>query len=439
MSSVLPRLSALALAFLLVSGCGGGSGGNIGGGGGGGGTSTTVNVTFTGGTPSAVATQIGSGAFTAVSPSGTLTLTLPSGTTTFAVAFLCQGAVYAETDAYQTVEEATTADGTSFTWPCFAPISTGSTGTLSFDVDSSAIPNDSTVEIEALNGDYSSELGLGEPFSFQAPVGSDTVEILAYGGGSVPVSEVLFAAKIFTDQTVPGSLNGGATVVLGPADETTMQSITYSNAPGVASVPESNVVFCPTGAVNSNFCIEDALNATSQFSVLPGSATPTGGTYFVQAADGYQYSGNSGSGNNLVWAATSTSGGAPVALTFPAPWPTFTPTPAALPTLSTAYSGFAGKTDVSQSGSFFWSPTMTSVDVYSMTASENYQNGSISITFPNLSTIPGFLPLPASGASISWFVSVEQGSIPNAAGVPPLNTPIPSVQAVSNSGAYDVP
>ena len=85
--------------------------------------------------------------------------------------------MYAETDAYQTVEEATTADGTSFTWPCFAPISTGSTGTLSFDVDSSAIPNDSTVEIEALNGDYSSELGLGEPFSFQAPVGSDTVKL----------------------------------------------------------------------------------------------------------------------------------------------------------------------------------------------------------------------------------------------------------------------
>ena len=132
MFSALPRISALGLAFLFLSGCGGSNGG----GGGGVGSSTTVSITFAGGTPAAVATQIGSGSFTAATPSGTITLTLPSGTTSFAVAYLCQGAESGETQAYQTVEEATIADGTSFTWRCFAPISTGPTGTLSFDVDS---------------------------------------------------------------------------------------------------------------------------------------------------------------------------------------------------------------------------------------------------------------------------------------------------------------
>ena len=70
------------------------------------------------------------------------------------------------------------------------------------------IPNDPAVDIDALNGDYFSELGPGEPFSFQAPVGSDTVEILAYNGiGDSLTSYGLVAADVLTDQAVPGSLN----------------------------------------------------------------------------------------------------------------------------------------------------------------------------------------------------------------------------------------
>jgi hypothetical protein len=82
MSSALPRLSLLASVLVVVAGCGG-SGGNTGGGGGGQ-APTLVTFTISGSTPTAVATQVGSGAFTAATlTSGKMTLSLPDGTTNF--------------------------------------------------------------------------------------------------------------------------------------------------------------------------------------------------------------------------------------------------------------------------------------------------------------------------------------------------------------------
>jgi len=93
MTSAFLRVSALAFAFSLLAGCGGSSGGN-GGGGGGGGNPTEVTFTFAGGTPNAVATQIGSGAYTqATVESGQLTLSIPGGETNYSVAYMCPGTV----------------------------------------------------------------------------------------------------------------------------------------------------------------------------------------------------------------------------------------------------------------------------------------------------------------------------------------------------------
>jgi hypothetical protein len=437
MSSSFLRLFLCVVVMACFEGCGGGSNGGSGGGGGGGGQPTTVTVTFAGGTPTAVATQIGSGSFAAVSPSSTITLTLPNGTTDFAVAYVCQ--VPTGYDAYQVVQEATTADGTSFTWPCPSFVLAGQTDTLSFDLDYSAIPNVFALQIDAQNGDYFSSLaGDVNPGSFLAPVGSDSVEILAYSASST-----LLAAKLLTNQTVPGALDGGSTVVLGAADETTLQPITLGDAQGGAIQPEPLVSYYPAGAAYSIDLGISSDGNTLGYPVLPASVTPNGGTYVAQAFAGYSYAGNSGTGPNLVWAGASSSSGGPLSLVFPAPWPPFTPTPAPLPTLNTAYSGFAGESGVSQTGSLTVtecsSPTICSGSSYQVTATRNYQNGATSLTFPNLSTIPGFLASPTSGATICWTVSVEQGIIPGG----PLGLSTPGADtsnyAVSNAGCYNVP
>src|SRR5580698_9742594 len=130
---------APAVVCLIVSGCGGSSSGTGGGGGGGNGgggnTPTTVTVSFAG-TPSALATQVGSGAFTgATLTSGTLTLSIPSGTTNFAVAYICPDGGYIQ----QVVYEASTLDGTSYSALYCASTATEPTGTLTGSGDVSAI------------------------------------------------------------------------------------------------------------------------------------------------------------------------------------------------------------------------------------------------------------------------------------------------------------
>jgi hypothetical protein len=75
------RLSICFVLLACLAGCGGSSGS---------GKPTTVTYTFTGPAPTAVATQIGSGAYTqATLASGQLTLSVPSGETNFSIAYLC--------------------------------------------------------------------------------------------------------------------------------------------------------------------------------------------------------------------------------------------------------------------------------------------------------------------------------------------------------------
>jgi hypothetical protein len=86
MSSGVIRLSILCGISILIAGCGGSS--NVVSSSSG--TPTTVTVTFSGATPTAVATQIGNSAYTAATlTSGQLSLQIPDETTNFAVAFAC--------------------------------------------------------------------------------------------------------------------------------------------------------------------------------------------------------------------------------------------------------------------------------------------------------------------------------------------------------------
>ncbi|MGA9069212.1 MAG: hypothetical protein WB424_03085, partial [Terracidiphilus sp.] len=119
--------SLLGAVIVLLSGCGGSSNG-----GGGcatpascpctncGGNSTTVTYTFSGSTATAVATKIGSGAWTQASlESNTLSLSIPNGTTDYSVAYVCQ-------QFDERIYLASTLDGTSIPVSCLGI--SGSTG-----------------------------------------------------------------------------------------------------------------------------------------------------------------------------------------------------------------------------------------------------------------------------------------------------------------------
>jgi hypothetical protein len=420
------RLSFPALVLLLIAGCGGGSGAGLGTTGGGGGNPTTVTIAFTGiGSTPLVAAKIGSGVFTAQTlNAGTLNLSIPSGTSNYAVAFLCPSQPLLSEEI---VWEASIADGTSISLGC--PSEPGQTGTLGVSLDASAIPGVVHFDIDAQNSNASLWEGASGPIanvSFPEPAGNDRVLVLAFNG-LIPWSPV--AAKNFDNQTVPGNLNGGNTVVFGAADKTRSEAITYNNVPSGFSIPSTYITLEMGGVGGVPF----ASGVTTQYSALPAGAQESGDSYLFEASS------YAGSGSSLgVFAGTKNSGGA-VSFAFPAPWTYAGPTPAALPTFSFDYTGFSGKTGVQMQGLIYW-PAFTPggstwTDEIEVAATPNYQNGSTTMTVPDLSGLTGFLPTPTSGTKVQWEAEVWQfGS--GYQSEPSLNS---TWAGVENSGGYTVP
>ena len=89
------RFSFCVAVLVCLAGCGGSSNSGTTGGcvtdcGGGGGNPTTVTYTFTGAMPTAVATKIGTGAYTqAAVASGAVSISVPSGTSNYSIAWVC--------------------------------------------------------------------------------------------------------------------------------------------------------------------------------------------------------------------------------------------------------------------------------------------------------------------------------------------------------------
>src|SRR5215469_1942401 len=262
MSFACLRLSCLGLVLAVVAGCGGGSGGLSGGGGGtdSANSPTTVTFRFEGSMPTAVAARTGAGPFTRQTlSSGVLNLSVPRGTTTFAIAYVCPTPADADFQTTeQVVHQLSVADGDTFAESCavsggMAPGSTGATGQtgiLTGTVDARAIAGASLVNIYAQNGSSAAQdasLDLNSGFSFSAPAGNDRVEVLAYSAMAqdVGLDFSLVAARNFSGQPIPGALNGGNSVVLGQADQVSLQPITYSNLPSGYSSPSTMVLFNP--------------------------------------------------------------------------------------------------------------------------------------------------------------------------------------------------
>ena len=427
LSTCAPAMPALFLVFLLAlcAGCGGG--GSTTTTGGGGSDSTTVTITFSGtAMPTLVAAQIGTGAFTAQTlSSGTLSLSIPSGTSDYAVADLCPGQA-------EYLWEASIKDGTSFSFAC--PGQPNLTPDLTGSLDATAVPGVQSFEVYPQNGSVvgSGGVGGGSQGSFEAlaPVGSDRVLVLAYNDNANQGGPA--AATNFENQTVPGALNGGNTVVFGTADETTSEAIAYNNVPSGFSSPETYVGLEMGGGGPAEVLVDLALETTTQYAALPASATETGDLYYLSAG---AY--DTGSSSTSVVAASTTISGGPVSFTFPSAWSYAGPTPAALPSFTMGYAGFSG-TNVIQNVTITWTSgsgaSPTNYGIY-LEATANYQSGSTTLAIPDLSGVSGFLPAPASGTQVQWSAAITQQSY-GLGSQAPLNGTSSDVQ---NYGSYTAP
>jgi hypothetical protein len=400
----------------LLSGCGGGSSMPPSGG-------TPVTLSFTGSTPTAVATQTGAGAFIPMTPASQITFSLPQGTTTYAVAYVCPPiSLSSITLTQEHVVEVSTQDNVQLTLLCI-PRGAPATGTATGSV-SSAIAATASIEIVGKGG--LGQLLSSGAFSVALPAGANDVALIADDA-----SDVILGIKILRAQTVPGVLNGGSGIVIGPGDAPVPQSITVNNVASGFTTPGISASY-----VTSNGTAIGLVHSTGFVNPQTYVAIASADT---QAGDFYGYDAvafNAGTGQSMTLIQTTTSGGGPVTLTLPAPWNFSGPAPAKLPTFTFDYSGFTGQPAVANFASIDWTIASASSSLDVM-ATARFLNGADTITLPDLSGLPGFLAPAASGTTIHWSGSIFAGTgAPASLGGSPSNS---SLASVSSSGQYTQP
>ncbi len=402
----------------LLSGCG--SGGSMMPPGG-----TPVTLTFTGSTPTAIATQAGAGAFTPMTPANQITFTLPQGTTTYAVAYVCPPiSLVTVTQIQEHVIEVSTQDNVQLKLLCF-PRGAPATGTATGSA-SSAIAGTASIEIIGKNG-----LSIGPgftsgPFSVTLPLGTNDVALIADDA-----SDLILGIKILRAQTVPGVLNGGSGIIIGPADAVVQQSITVNNAASGFLTPAISAEYVTAnGTVFGLVHSATISNPQTYVAIAPAD---------TQAGDFYGYSAvaiNGPTGQTVSIFQTTTSGGGPVTLTLPAPWNFSGPAPAKLPTFTFDYSGFSGQPAIADFASINWTTGSNSSSIDVM-ATARFLNGANTITVPDLSGLPGFIAPAASGTTIHWGSNIFAGTgEPSSLGDTSSNS---SLVSVSNAGQYTQP
>jgi len=370
---------------------------------GGGGNPTTVTYTFTGAMPTAVATQIGSGAYTqATVASGKVSISLPSGTSNYSIAWVCPAdARYTTPVTNEYVYQASTKDGTSLSWYCDDDGANETSGAATLQVDASAITGGAYIYAPGGIGDNSASLNhawASGIVNLSGQMITGTYDVF------VAVQDANYntlAVKILRNQTIPGALNSGNPVVFAASDETTTQTLTVSNIPSGFSASDAFIYF-ETADFGDSFGLNDPLKALGvQYTALPSSAIQSGDYYWFE-------SGASGGGNEYVGVQMDTTN-VPPTITLPTPWPYAGPTAAALPTFNLSYAGFSGTTNVQYRAGIDWGQGATFPNQIQLTATANYQNGSTSITIPDLSELTGFLAPAASATNVSWYAGVTQG------------------------------
>jgi len=245
--------------------------------------------------------------------------------------------------------------------------------------------------------------------------------MLAYGpvGGTTG----LLAARNFSSQTVPGAVNGGNTISLGVADQTTLEPVTYNNVPAGYRAPVTQVGYSTVGG--AGFLVTSA--ATTEYSVLPAAAMEDGDYYSFNVI-------SQGTSGEVIVYTKSTSGG-PLSVTFPSAWTYAGPAAAKWLSFDVAYTGFSGTTGVCNAVGMDWAASSTAQNNVSVVATGNYLNGSTTVAIPDLSGLPGFVAAPASGISSYWDVSISQ----RASSCFQPSGSNSTTNVVSNGGFYTVP
>ena len=383
----------------------------------------TVTVTFAN-APVALAVQMGTGPFMpAVLQNGTLTLNLPTGTTNYSVAFVCPPQTGGFTFTQEIVYEANVQDGTALT---SNNCSTGpANGSLSGNVDASAVPGATDIAINGFFG-FGGFVGSNHgSFNVNLPLGPNDIAVSA-----IDASHNALAVRILRNQTVPGAINGGNPIVLGSGDLTSHPSITVSNLPASFMAPTFRVVYFTSKGTALTL---DNFSTATQYPAVP-SAT-------VQSGDFYSYQVDSSDTatleHNINIVQDTTTGGGAVTLGLPAPWAPSSPVPAAFPTFTFNYSGFAGLAAVADFAAIEWS-TATTQTTIEIIATANFQNGATTITVPNLTSMPGFIAPPPSGTVVFWNTSIYGG--PEQETIFFSNRPPNgSLSFVQNGGTYTEP
>jgi hypothetical protein len=422
MSALFLRLSLCGVVVASLAGCGGGSnGGSSGGGGGGnggGGSPTTVTYDFTSGVnPAVVATKIGTGAYTqATLTSGKLKISVPSGTSNFSVAYLCPPVTGQTPEpSHEYIYQNSTLDGTSFAGYCYEPGAAPQESFVTVVVDASAIQGGAYVLVDGSGDAWSPN---PQSVSVGLPAGTYDVVVSVADAHFNPI-----ALKILRKQTIPGNLNGGNEIVFATSDKMVPQPITYAGVPaGFTSGTQANYV------TSEGYWISLGFSLTNQYPAIPAASVESGDYYSFDAGAGASLSPtvNEGVGFTL----NTTTGGGPETFTFPSTWAYTGPTPAALPTFTINYQGFAGMQHVGQYAGLFWGTDQS--DAISIDASANYQAGSTALAVPDLSAVTGFMAPPSSGTVVQWNAGMEQvvsSGLPSS-----LNE-----KSVGDSGTYIVP
>jgi hypothetical protein len=384
-------------------------------------TGTAIAVQFTGGTPLAVAYQTGTGSWTTASlQSGFLNFTVPEGTSTYAVAYVCPTWQGMGPVSSEYILEATIKDPATFSVSCFM---NPAVGTITGNVNVSAIAT--ATQFRVYGSQFSSSSltsGTSGAFSFQAPTGTNDIAVCAFDS-----SLNLVGVKMVRGQTVPGSVSG--TITLSSNDAiTTMQTMAASNIPpGFGTPPAGPYAEYTTSNKTTIYVSNTGINAT-QYAVIPAAE--------AQSGDFYWFSANTAGGNNQhVYASQSVATSGPITLAFPAPLASVAPTVSKFPTFTVNYTGFPGDSAVAYAGNIQWTTNSTTDTGITVTATAAYQNGATTLTIPDLTSLAGFFPAPASGANVSWFVYVYGGTYQWFAPIPASGT----LAFVQNEGTYTQP
>jgi hypothetical protein len=403
---------SLTLAVFALAACGGGSSGSTTPSTPSGPSGTSVTLSVAGAAPSAVAVEIGGGAWATTTLSGgSTTFKLPVGTTTYGAAIVC--AQFIEYIVLLTTSDTTT--------PSIQCNGTGATTSASVSYDVSSITGAAKAVVYIGNTENSSTTLTGTQAFSSAPSGLQDVAVLAYGSAGTDAS----AVKIDRGVNVGGTI-GPVTAVQG-VDNTGTAALTINSLPG-GYTAQVNADYTTAGG--ATLLIKNA-GPTTSFPTVAAADTAAGDTYFIQAFASLA--------SNQVGIFETTATGGSTSLTLPTPLVYAGPAAAQYPTYTVPSYSFA------LSGTKMYqleAVTPFGPEIIAGTSSAYLATVNNTLQVPNLSALAGFstIAAPAAGNPEDW--ELQEAVVSSATTDYLFQAPFPvnsSAAYVEQAGQFTVP